>query len=62
MSMKKENIGQTFFFIGVFLLSSTLFFSALFLIAASLIGSFCNRENYFKDNWNKSFFICGIFK
>ena len=60
MSIKKENIGQTFFFIGVFLLSSTLFFSALFLILASLIGSFCNRENYFKDNWNKSFFVCGV--
>ena len=61
MLIKKENIGQTFFFIGVFLLSTTLVFSALFLIAASIIGSFSNRENYFKDNWNKSFFICGIF-
>jgi len=59
MLIKKENIGQTFFFIGVFLLSTTLVFSALFLIAASIIGSFSNRENYFKDNWNKSFFICG---
>ena len=23
------------------------------------IGSFTNKNNYFKDNWNKSFFICG---
>ena len=59
MLIKKENIGQAFFFLGVFLLSSTLVFSALFLITASLIGSFSHRENYFKDNWNKSFFICG---
>ena len=59
MLIKKESIGQTLFFLGVFLLSSTLVFSALFLIAASLIGSLSNRENYFKDNWNKSFFICG---
>ena len=59
MLVKKENLGQFFFFLGVFLLSSTLVFSALFLIIAALIGSFTNNKNYFKDNWNKSFFICG---
>ena len=59
MLINKENIGQTLFFIGVFLLSSTLVFAALFLFAASLIGSFSNRDNYFKDNWNKCFFIGG---
>ena len=59
MLIKKENLGQFFFFLGVFLLSSTLVFSILFLIIAALIGSFTNKKNYFKDNWNKSFFICG---
>lgn len=59
MLIRKENLGQTFFFLGVFLLSSTLVFAALFLIIAALIGSFSNRKNYFNDNWNRSFFICG---
>ena len=59
MFVKKENLGQFLFFLGVFLLSSTLVFSTLFLIIAALIGSFTNKKNYFNDNWNKSFLICG---
>ena len=30
------------------------------LAFAGLISSFTKRENYFSNNWNRSFFICGL--
>ncbi len=60
MSIKWKNLGEICFFSGVFLLSSTLVFSVLFLIISAFIGCFSHKENYFKDNWNKSLFLCGI--
>ena len=37
------------------------FFGAIFLLFSAIISSIHNRKDYFSDNWNKSFFICGLF-
>ena len=55
-----ERVGNYLFFIGIFILPTMLFFAAICLLFAGLIGSFINSKNYFSDNWNKSFFICGL--
>ena len=55
-----ERVGNYLFFIGIFILPTMLFFAAICLLFAGLIGSFINSKNYFNDNWNKSFFICGL--
>ncbi len=55
-----KKIGSILFLIGIFILPSMLFFAAICLFLAGLIGSFTNKNGYFKDNWNKRFFICGL--
>jgi hypothetical protein len=37
------------------------FFGAILLLFSAIISSINNRKDYFSDNWNKSFFICGLF-
>ncbi len=54
------NKGQILFSIGIFFLPSTLIFGVIFLIPAAIIGFINNKENYFKDKWNISFFSFGI--
>ena len=54
------NKGQILFSIGIFFLPSTLIFGVIFLIPAAIIGFIKNKENYFKDKWNISFFSFGI--
>ena len=54
------NKGQILFSIGIFFLPSTLIFGVIFLIPAAIIGFINNKENYFKDKWNISFFLFGI--
>ena len=49
MLVKIKNLGQSFFFLGVFLLPSALVFSIIFLILAASIGSFTNKNNYFAE-------------
>ena len=36
------------------------FFAGICLVLSGIIGSLINKQNYFNDNWNKSFFICGL--
>ena len=55
-----EKIGYFSFLIGLFILPTMFFFAAICLLLAGLISSCIKRENYFSDNWNKSFFICGF--
>ena len=55
-----EKTGYYAFLIGLFILPTMFFFAAICLLFAGLISSFINRENYFSDNWNRSFFICGL--
>ena len=57
---KKKNIGSAFFYIGIFLLPSSLFLGALFIFLASIAGSFYQEEHYFKGIWNKLFFITAL--
>ena len=55
-----EKIGYFLFLTGIFILPTMLFFGAICLLLAGLIASFFKRQNYFSDNWNRSFFICGL--
>jgi len=55
-----KNIGFILFLVGIFILPTMLFFAAIFLLIAALIGSIIHKKSYFKDNWNKIFFISGI--
>ena len=55
-----QKFGFIIFNLGIFLLPSTFFFGASLLLIAALIGSFNQEENYFKNNWNKAFFLCGF--
>ena len=55
-----KKIGSILFLIGIFILPSMFFFASICLLFAGLIGSFTNQIGYFKDNWNKIFFICGL--
>ena len=63
--MNKQNsqlkkIGNICFLLGLFLLPSALFLSSILLLFSASIGCFLCEQNYFKCNWNKSFFVCGI--
>ena len=55
-----KKVGNICFSAGLFLLPSALFFSSILLLISSFIGCFICEKNYFKCNWNKSFFICGL--
>ena len=55
-----QKVGYFSFSAGLFLLPSALFFSAILLLISASIGCFICEKNYFKCNWNKSFFICGL--
>ena len=55
-----KDIGLILFLVGIFILPSMLFFAAICLLLAGLIGSIIHKQSYFKDNWNKIFFICGL--
>jgi hypothetical protein len=57
-SLKK--LGGISFFTGVFFLPSTLFFGGIFLLISATVGTFINKRKYLSDNWNKSFFVCGV--
>ena len=54
-----KKLGFFIFYIGIFLLPSAFIISSFFLILSGIIGSF-SQDNYFKSNWNKSFFLCGF--
>lgn len=54
-----EKYGFFLFLIGVFFLPSTLFIAILFLLPSALIGSFMNKNFYFKDAWNYPFLVFG---
>ena len=56
-----KNLGYWFFYIGIFLLPSTLFLASIFIIISCVIGSFYNSKNFFKDKWNIPLLISGIF-
>ena len=60
--INKNKIGHILFLTGIFSLCSSLFIGYIFLLPAFIIGSFIKskEENYFKDKWNLSFFLCGI--
>ena len=55
-----EKTGYLAFLVGLFILPTMFFFASICLLFAGLISSFTKRENYFSDNWNRSFFICGL--
>ena len=55
-----KKIGDFCFSAGLFLLPSALFFSSILILISASIGCFICEKNYFKCNWNKSFFICGL--
>ena len=55
-----KKIGFILFLIGIFILPTMFFFAGISLFLAGIIGSFINKQNYFEDNWNKIFFICGV--
>ncbi len=59
---KLEEFGFLLFIIGIFLLCSSLFLSLLFLLPSLLIGTIIQikKKNFFKDNFNISFLLCGI--
>ena len=62
-SLKLGNIakiGFIFCITGFFFLPSSLLLAGIFLIPSAIIGTFCNKKNYFKDFYNLPFFICGI--
>ena len=58
--LQLKKVGNICFSAGLFLLPSALFFSSILLLISSFIGCFICEKNYFKCNWNKSFFICGL--
>ena len=51
---------QNLFLLGIFFLPSALLVSIIFLIPAAILSTIENRKYFFKDRWNKLFFICGI--
>ncbi len=55
-----KKLGFIFFYIGTFLLPSTLFLAAIFILISCFIGSFYNSKNFFKDKWNIPLLISGI--
>ena len=57
-SLKK--LGGISFLTGVFFLPSTLFVGGIFLLISATIGTYINKKEYLSDNWNKSFFVCGL--
>ena len=57
-SLKK--LGGISFLTGVFFLPSTLFVGGIFLLISATVGTYINKRKYFSDNWNKSFFVCGV--
>ena len=59
LNYKLNELGQTLFFIGLFFLPSTILIASFFLLPAAILSTFLNKENYFKDNWNKLFLVCG---
>tara|TARA_A100001015_G_scaffold320456_1_gene446889 strand:+ start:1411 stop:2712 length:1302 start_codon:yes stop_codon:yes gene_type:complete len=58
--IKKKKVAEYFFLIGIFFLPSALFIASIFLLIAGIWGFFFQDKNYFEDNWNKSFFLCGV--
>ena len=63
ISMNKsllKKVGYFCFLAGLFILPSALFFSSILLFFSASIGCFICEQNYFKSNWNKSFFVCGL--
>ena len=61
--INKKNIksyGELLFLLGIFLIPSTLFLGVLFILPAACIGSFINKNNFFKDKWNIFYFFSGI--
>ena len=61
--LKKRSIqeyGSFLFLLGMFFLPSAFFLAIIFLLPAALLGSFFNKNNYFKDRWNYPFLIFGI--
>ena len=57
-SLKK--LGGISFYTGVFFLPSTLFVGGIFLLISATVGTYINKREYLSDNWNKSFFVCGV--
>ncbi len=57
-SLKK--LGGISFLTGVFFLPSTLFVGGIFLLISATVGTYINKKKYLSDNWNKSFFVCGL--
>ena len=57
---KLKKVGHFCFSAGLFLLPSALFFSSILILLSASIGCFICEKNYFKCNWNKSFFVCGL--
>ena len=55
-----KRLGTISFYTGIFFLPSTLFLGAIFLLVSATIGTLKNKREYFSDNWNKSFFACGV--
>ncbi len=55
-----KKLGSILFFVGIFILPSMFFFAAILLLLSGILGSFLHRDKYLKDNFNKSFFACGI--
>ena len=55
-----KRVGKISFYLGIFFLPSTLFLGAIFLLISATIGTLINKREYFSDNWNKSFFVCGV--
>ena len=53
-------IGNISFLLGIFLLPSALPLGALFLLLSIVISFFINKENFLKNRWNFTFFICLI--
>ena len=60
MIKRFQKIGFIIFLIGLFILPSIFFFGAILLLFSAILSSIYNRKDYFSDNWNKSFFICGL--
>ena len=63
ISFDKKNLKQIskyFFLAGIFLLPSIPILASILLLIAACFGAFLKKENYFKDNWNKIFSICGL--
>tara|TARA_Y100001978_G_scaffold112990_1_gene100812 strand:+ start:294 stop:1622 length:1329 start_codon:yes stop_codon:yes gene_type:complete len=57
-SKKNLRIGNIFFLSGTFLLPSAFIFGALFLLISLIISFLENKDNFIKDRWNYSIYIC----